>query len=60
MTLASTTTNLQQTKQSVAAIKTQVASAPEDTMLAKQLILAQAEEKLFSEQLKALTADDLD
>ncbi|MDN5467156.1 MAG: ABC transporter permease [Lactococcus sp.] len=60
MTLASTTTNLQQTKQSVAAIKTQVASAPEDTMLAKQLILSQEQEKMLSEQLKALTADDLD
>ncbi len=60
MTLASTTTNLQQTKQSVAAIKTQVTSAPEDTMLAKQLILSQEQEKMLSEQLKALTADDLD
>ena len=60
MTLASTTTNLQQTKQSVTAIKTQVASAPEDTMLAKQLILSQEQEKMLSEQLKALTADDLD
>ena len=60
MTLATTTTNLQQTKQSVAAIKTQVASAPEDTMLAKQLILSQEQEKMLSEQLKALTADDLD
>lgn len=60
ITLTATTTNLQHSQNSVAAIKTQVASAPEDTMLAKQLILAQADEKMFSEQLKALTADDLD
>lgn len=60
ITLTATTTNLQHSQNSVAAIKTQVASAPEDTMLAKQLILSQEQEKMLSEQLKALTADDLD